>query len=336
MEEIEYKVTYDGGFWQNKGHAGKEIKVNREFRWGNEKWRIPSVYICGKGLVVDFCKEADPEEIKAYIDKWDRISEEGDSYTREQMEQMQSENPLSIEFQSEIILNGKRLQEHHGCGIFWLPPNCLKEEEEADQDAKRVLEHYGLDLSRGWSVFRQTFLWATKRPPVMKSLVVNMEQNPMRLSGIHFQSPSVGDQIRFTHPATGIEHTLHVHEYKEEELDAKCFGDEDMEYPTHYTAMTYTISPDIEEQSFLIQDYGEGDQPRRKSLRADELGEAAACSVAVIGGADGPTAIFVAKGNSEKMRVACSSLYFEKKSEIEWQMLFYKKMMEDIGVTIIG
>ena len=71
-------------------------------------------------------------------------------------------------------------------------------------------------------------------------------------------------------------------------------------------------------------------------MRADEFGEAAACSVAVIGGADGPTAIFVAKGNSEKMRVACSSLHFEKKSEIEWQMLFYKKMMEDICVTIIG
>ena len=67
----EWKVTYDGGFWDNCGRAGKEIPVGKTFSWGDEVWYLPAVYACGKGLVVDFCVEVAPERVKAFIDKWD-------------------------------------------------------------------------------------------------------------------------------------------------------------------------------------------------------------------------------------------------------------------------
>lgn len=71
----EWKVTYDGGFWRNEGNAGIEIPIQKSFCWGEEKWYIPAVYICDKGLVIDYCKQADPVQVKAFIDKWDLLNE---------------------------------------------------------------------------------------------------------------------------------------------------------------------------------------------------------------------------------------------------------------------
>lgn len=50
----EWIVTYDGGFWRNEGNAGIEIPIQKSFCWGEEKWYIPAVYICDKGLVIDY------------------------------------------------------------------------------------------------------------------------------------------------------------------------------------------------------------------------------------------------------------------------------------------
>ena len=69
FEEEEWIVTFDGGFWSNEGNPGKEIRVEKRFTWGEEKWYIPAVYLCDEGIVVDYCKEAECAAIKAFIEK---------------------------------------------------------------------------------------------------------------------------------------------------------------------------------------------------------------------------------------------------------------------------
>lgn len=338
-QDLEWKVTYDGGFWRNKGRAGKEIMIDKTFYWGSERWYVPAIYICSKGLVIDFCLEAEPDALKGYIDKWDLLHEENNHYTKEQQEQMQSEHPLNAEFNPEVTLNGKILQNDHGYGTSWIPQSCLSGEFQNETEAKRVLEHYGLDLFRGWSVRRYSFSWATKRTPAIKSLKLKMERHPVDIPGIHFASPKVGDAITFTHPITNIEYTLTVHEYEAQQMEQRHFQDESMEYPTHYTAMTYTLYPDISGHNFMIRDYKKGDRPRLKKIRNGEFEPVSVSSVGVIGiigGADGPTMILLSDGSSAKLRVACSSLHFEPKSEVEWYVSFREKLMEDIEVTLIG
>lgn len=164
------KVTYDGGFWRNKGRAGKEIPIEKTFFWGNERWYIPAIYICSKGFVVDFCIDVAPDELKTFIDKWDLLNESHNHYSKEQREQIEREYPLNAEFEPSIILNGKELQCKQGYGISWISASCLNDDFQMEMEAKHVMEHYGLDLNRGWSIRRYSFLWATKRAPVIKSL----------------------------------------------------------------------------------------------------------------------------------------------------------------------
>lgn len=56
--EKKYKVFYQGSLYGHFGRdrAGKEIEINKSFLWGGESWLVPSVYVCGKGLVADILK----------------------------------------------------------------------------------------------------------------------------------------------------------------------------------------------------------------------------------------------------------------------------------------
>ena len=49
----EWKVYFDGNFWEpsGKGHAGTEIRLDRQFEWAGHHWIIPSAYSCNKELI---------------------------------------------------------------------------------------------------------------------------------------------------------------------------------------------------------------------------------------------------------------------------------------------
>ena len=227
------------------------------------------------------------------------------------------------------------------------------------EEERRLLEHYGLDPAKAWSMNRWSFSWATKRPPKLRSLSLTMKRDRVCIPGIRFTVRGPGDQIPFIHPSTGERHVLTVLEYQEEEMDRKAFeAPEDMEqeerrrllrrmgeweYPTHLTAMTYAVSPEISRRELQIRDCG-GDRPRRILPREPEdrfLPEAkndvcvmaGASAIGIIGGADGPTAIFMA-GKGEP-RCTFSSLYFEPGKPVEWRMRFYEQRVEDLEVKLL-
>ena len=67
-------------------------------------------------------------------------------------------------------------------------------------------------------------------------------------------------------------------------------------------------------------------------------------TIGIIGGADGPTAIFVTgisrkSGDKEKvsesLHMACSALRFEPVDDVEWRIEFREKLREDIKLTLL-
>ena len=76
----EWKVYFDNNFWgQPKGaRAGTEIRLDREFDWAGYHWVIPAVYACEKGLVMEFCRRVEVEDIRDFMKKWN-LSAENDS-----------------------------------------------------------------------------------------------------------------------------------------------------------------------------------------------------------------------------------------------------------------
>ncbi len=321
-----WKVYFEGNFWGHcgKDRAGQEIPLGREFDWAGRHWAVPAAYSCAKGLVVDFCMRVEPEDIRAFMEKWKLYREEDPiaDLTREQQIRMEWENPLLLRFAPVLELNGKTLRMSHGCSVSFNP--CVPEGIINELEAKWVVEHYGLDASFGWVISRYAFPWGSRRRPDLKTLALDMERQPDRLPGPHFTVHRAGDTFSFAHPVSGMEYTLTVREMELRTLPERAFGSRDMFYPRHTVAMTYTLSPEPAED-ITVADCAESDRPLPVAP-PDPTRPAAASDVAVIGvigGAGGPTAVSVSGKAEGKLHAAFSALHFEPvEGDVEWRVEF--------------
>ena len=329
----EWKVVYGNGFWAKRGRAGKEVAVDKQFACGEETWHIPAIYLCSEGLVIDFCIEVEPERIRQFIEKWDLLNVCEDEFTETQREQVLSENPLVIGFNAAAKMDGTQIRQQHGCAVSWIPESCLSEEFRNENEARRVLEHYGCDLTRGWSIHRMSFPWSDKRPRSIKSLNLTLEREMTDIFGAVFGVPAVGESITLTNPVTGQDHILTIRESEAHEIDQSHFHNDDMEYPTHYVGMTYTIFPEL--QDFYLRDCDNGDSPRAKN--PNPYGSISMGAVGVIGmiKSDSQHTYLYPDGTPAKARAFCSSLHFEPIKELELNIVFREKRSPDIEVRLI-
>ena len=341
--KTEWKVYFDEGFWKHhtKSRAGVEIPVNKTFTWNGNVWHIPAVYSCAKGLVVDFCTEIEPEKIKAFLDKMELYGDREDGWSDEVRDEMHRSNPTDVRFDVTAVLNGKKLSRVNSFGFGRMPDSLRTEEEAALDEAEILVEHYGLDRNRGWSFHRVNFPWKTARRPKLISLQLVMEPVPEEIPGKKFSMSAPGDIFLFTHPITGVEHTLTMQGCEAQVLDTErmqAMHNGEYEFPSHYRMLTYTVEPEIPPQKLSVSDVARGDQPKVRPKRQNPLEPeaVAAVGIAVIGGADGPTAVFLGVNASTKRpRAACSALHFEPVPKVEWKMTFHEKMCEAFEVVVI-
>ena len=153
-----------------------------------------------------------------------------------------------------------------------------------------------------------------------------MEQRPCRVPGPHFTVHAPGDSFSFLHPVSGTKYTLTAQELEQQTISQNCVGSDRWFYPTHFIAMSYTLSPKPDDE-ISIFDCAEGDKPLEIAPCTDRYAPEAQndiVCVGVIGGADGPTAILCGDSKKESLHAAYSALHFEPVSDdIEWRVEFH-------------
>ena len=318
-----WEVSFDGGFWsRSQGRPGKEVPIHKEFNWAGHHWIIPSIYLCGKGIVVDFCMRTDPAAIRDFMKKWN-LNPENEverQFTQEQQIQLDLDNPLHMDFHSLLHLNGKELHSTHGCGTCYNP--CLGQ-EYIHNEARQAVEHYGLDGNAAWVILRSSYPWATKRKPELRTLSVTMLPDKVSVPGPHFQIRRPGDTVTFCYG--GQKYTLTVQEYETQVMDWSRVPDTGLEHPGHYVVMSYTITPEPPDGVMDISDCDDGDRPRQAPpVPGQPAAASCAMVVGIIGGADGPTAIIYDQQKQGKLHAACSSLHFEPVKQVEWRVVFHE------------
>ena len=331
----EWEVYFEGGFWGccNRTRPGKELVIQKEFKWARHHWMIPSAYVCGKGLVVDFCMMVEPSDIRAFMEKWDLSLENEASWEFSEDERMRLEldNPMHLDFDSVLWLNGRELNQRSGCGISYNP--CLPP-ETVDYESKLALDHYGLDTNFGWMIWRYSYPWATKRPSKLRRLAVSMIQEKVPIPGPHFMVSRPGDTFRFSY--RGQKHTLMVREYEAKTADMSSIAEAGTEYPEHYVAMTYTVTPELPDGIMTLADCDDGDRPRQAPCAPDQPKvSSSAVVIGIIRGADGPASAFAGEKQG-KLRAACSSLHFAPVEDVEWRIIFHEKQFEDMTLELIS
>ena len=321
-QKTDWKVYFDGSFWGHHGRerAGREMSVQKWFSWAGRDWFVPSVYLCAKGIVIDFCMRTEASALRGFMEKWgiDPESDESINFTRDEREQMEREHPLSLGFTPSLALNGAKLRTSHGCGVIFLP-----EQPGFCADAEPAMAHYGLDRAYGWSIRRAAFSFVTKRAPKLKSLAVTMMADEVLVPGPRFRADKAGDTFAFSY--RGTEYTLAVQEVEPQELPRERMNlDPRFDYPTHFTVISYTLMPEPPEHSIFVEDCAESDRPRQVKRETASFAPEAQNDFCfgIIGGADGPVAIVVGEAAQGKLHTACSSLHFEIVDHVGWRVGF--------------
>ena len=353
-EHRRWKVCFGKNFWgaQKGTDPGEELRIDREFEWNGRRWCIPALYRCKRGLVVDFAMEVPQEELRAYMEKWG-LTEDGEctrTLSKAEQRQMEQENPLDVGFCAYLNLNGMSLHSSDGCGVGYLPGEMAGKDEAA-----ALLHHYGLDETKVWRFWRNSYPWTTKsrksRPKRFRTFEVQLEAElESHLAGT-FRTPAVGESVTLHEPGKETAYQLTVLDIRPETLELP--DNDGWELPNCFCQLTYRLTPKAE--SFFLSDCAEGDHPRRRPRKLPPIdpermalekkyglepqmeGDAA---IAVIGGADGPTAVFctaIGGAAEEGVSAACSACYFDpvEPERITWQAEFCRKPCADAVVSLI-
>lgn len=331
----QWKVTLDGGFNPERGKSGKELIVNKQFAWGDELWYVPSVYLFSGGVVVDFFIELDTDKVKDFYNRYKQIEEQQLSY--EEKIAVRNENPSEVNFKSKLVLNGDELRNSTGQSQTWVPHGIIDDDDSWEPDYSRwILEHYKLDCTKAWVINRRSFIWEGKRRVEADSIRLYLERNRISVPGFKFKISSAGESVKFIHPRTKVEHELTVHEFEMQQIDESKFIDDALEFPKNFTAMTYTIVPELKQEEFTINDCDSGDSPRAKNTAERGRYAMSVGAFAVIRSNSYAIKEYYVNEKMVKPYAICSSLHFEPiKGVVEWRLTFKEKTMKDMEIELI-
>lgn len=340
-----WEVYFEGSFRSHPGRKrkGQEVPVNRWFDWEGVPLLLPAYYLCSDGIAVDLCVRAEAAALRSYIEKWNLLEDGHQDEDTLQWELIRQENPLELKFHPSAVLNGKPLKWERRISISWIPESCMA--GTSRQEGAEMVAHYGLNPEAGWCCHRLFFRWYTRRKPLIRSLGLHLESGKQLIPGEKFVISS-GDaknrEISFRHPGTGVLHKLSVRSLLDQELDLSERPRKEFAYPGYFKVLAYTLEPDLAYTEISLRDCAAPD-PARKLLQEEMCPEGAsseekviASAVSIIGGADGPTAIFVSAGKAgEHVHSVCSSLHFAPVEQVEWQMVFSRKARADLELEIL-
>ncbi len=332
-----WQVFYNSGFWlpdDGKTEPGEEIKLFKSFDRGGEAWYAPSIYLCGEGIVLDLCAEVELDAVKEYYSKWGRVRDER-ALNRDDIRQMQNDDPFNKNAIAALVLDGELLRRRSGSELRFYPEWCLCDGAENPKEIYEIIDHYGLDSDKAWLIKRLSFPFGGANRRQINSLSLKLGSGIKIFPGESFPGLSAGDVRSFTHPLTGALHTLTVKEYEHIENDANSIPGADLELPTHCILMTFDIEPEIPKHSYSIHDCFENDEPRRRSIEKSIAQSDFSSAVGIIGGADGPTAVFMARPGEGRDNAAVSALHFDKNFDVKWKMEFMEKTKPDIEIELI-
>ena len=206
----------------------------------------------------------------------------------------------------------------------------MLDEDETDFDTpteRAIIDHYGLNPEDGWAIHRYSFPWKTKRrPKSISSLALTLTPQPVCVPGSEFEVQKPGDTFAFSH--NGIPYTLTAQNLEPQTLPKNAFSDARFDFPNRFTAMTYTVSPAPPKNLISVEDCTQNDPPVEREAPKDYpfMPEAQnAAVIGIIGGADGPTALFVTTKSEDKaVLTTCSALHFAPPKKITWRIVFHE------------
>lgn len=311
------KVYFDGNYW---GHGPgqrpcRKIDVGHTFTFNGFLWRIPAVYYCGKGLVFDVCRQVPLERIRAFMEKWEKVSLDW-KLMEPEASQIEYETPLDASLKMDVWVNDREILSHSGCGTVWNPLQNEKEACNGEITGAELIEAYGLEQDCGWAFYRYTLPWDYRRIPGKLILRMHLKKKSFRfLCKETFETVTgeTGTAVAFTHPLDGSSHTLFIDSVTEGKIQEPPYRMKEsreaqwMEkyvWPCCYQQLEYHLDENTDSNQYFVEDQGQGEQPRLKEPDENDAGSAMhVFGCAIIGGSGGGVMMGAADGGGDSGQI---------------------------------
>lgn len=321
-----WKVYFDKGLYApaSRGRAGEEIRVGRSVTLNGDEWRIPSIYVCPRGIVVDILHIVDNAKYAEFYDGNCFLVQYGDDIPEGERRRIESENPLNVDPTAALIVNGKTLVGSGGTSCVYDP---VPEHGDMEETAMAVKEHYSLDDQHTVVVWRLNFAGRFRADGIdSMELVMSADMKLVKSVPV-----DVNAETAFEFPE-GERHTLRISEVTP--VDIGDMASDGTHLPRYITSVTYRIEPDLPREVCRLCDYNQSDRPIRDASGVSDSNAV----IGIIGGADGPAAVIggaVVKGTDESCRVVSSSLSFDRNRVPDWHLELYSRPFECIHIPLI-
>lgn len=296
------KVYFTSSLWcKGKGFWGFSQRTNWQFEYKGAKCYIPAVYRFSGGIVFDVITILDEIKLRKFFEKYEDIEA---TLTPLQRRCLEQEHPYQAIPISEIWINGKQVIDGYSSSsamsIPWI-----------GQDEKLTFVQKAYS-----SILKDVTCFACERfcvpyPPADSKIQKLLRFLRMdKVSGIklltypvkrfipldiHFEM-SVDEkekQLCFNHPITGIKHILYFQGADFIELPVEASGNRNL----YILQSMYEIEPALPQGDNL--QFGSSID-KLLEITDDKFMPASSASIGIIGGADGPTSIFISSKEDEK------------------------------------
>ncbi len=306
VEVKQMKIYYNSSLWgKGKGLCGLPQRTNWQFEYGGTKRIIPAIYRFSQGIVFDVITILDEIKLREFFEKYEAIEE---ALTPLQRRCAEQEHPYQTVPIKEIWINGKRVENGYSSSSAMSIP-WIKQDDELIT----VRKAYS-------SILNDTVCFGFERFCVPYPEIDSKIQKLLRFLGlnrvsqiklctypvqeffpldIHFKilADEQEKEICFNHPVTGIEHRLYFQSVESVELPILVDRNRSL-----YTMQSmYEIEPALPQGDTLQFDTS---IQYTEQLSSGRFSPTSASAIGIIGGADGPTAIF-SSSSGEGKKVSC-------------------------------
>lgn len=290
------RVYYNSSIWgKGKGSFGFPQRTNWKFEFMGTKRYIPVIYHFPKGIVFDIITILDEIKLRKFFEKYKAVEEK---LTPIQKRCVKQEHPYQAVCVKEIWINGKKAEGGYSSSssmsIPWVQQNddlipiqkayaaILK--DETCFACERFCVPYHKEDSK-----IQKLLCFLRISRVKKMKLSTYPVKRFLPLDIHFSVNEKQKEFCFTHPITGIKHTLYFQDGEFIEFPFKSAN------KLYSMQLMYEIEPALPEGDTLEFD----SSIQYSELSDDKFSATSASSIGIIGGAYGPTSIFILSDENE-------------------------------------
>lgn len=235
------------------------VRMDVSFTWKKEEWLIPAVFPIPGGLVVDVVRKLPFYHLKNRLTIYEK-DKNAEYHSPLERLLMNRHDPFRFYPTGHLLAENYCIDEWDSKRFIWNPLKISPVPSKEDYQAKKLMEHYGLDLNTGWVIFRMCFK-SELLSVHDRELTLMLEAPDEPVPGPILKIEEAGQYIVFQNPITKKAETITVTVLENGVIEHPFKKQGPVKYPANYVILHYRFHPEKKAQQYCLMDTQLTDEP---------------------------------------------------------------------------